>query len=363
MADLLAVEDEIAREIAGRLRLRLTATQRRRLDRRPTGNAEAYQFYIRGRFYWNQFTEDSTRKAIECFRQALAKDPEYALAYAGLADCYSVLGVHFWRPSEAFPEAKKALKRALELDDTLADVHVSLGFVLVCYDWQWPAAEREFQEALRLNPNLALAHSGYGFFLCTVGRVPESIAAYERAQKLDPLFPSAAADIAWCHFLVGRLDRALAACQHALEVDPNYRWAVLNLALFHVLSGSCEKAVVFAEKARGAGPEDPNALAVLGYVYARGGRTDVARATLAALEALAQRGYVAPFVRALVHAGLGEADEAFHWLRRAYEDRNHQLIGLARDPMLASLRTDPRFAALVRDVGSPCGAEAAEHQP
>jgi serine/threonine protein kinase/tetratricopeptide (TPR) repeat protein len=358
LADLLALEEEMAREIVDGLRLRLSETQRRRLGKRPTVNTEAYQLYLRGRFYWNQLTEDAVKKAINCFRQALAKDSEYALAYAGLADCYTVLGAQDWPPKEAFPEAKKALKRAVKLNDRLAEVHVSLGWVLMCYDREWLTAEREFRLGLKLNPNLADAHRGYGWYCAVVGRLDEAIAALERAKELDPLAPASTLDLAFGCFYAGQSGRARVELRRTLEIDANFFFAYLYGGLFAALEGNYAEGLAALQSASSLAPDNSNTTAFLGLVQALAGNRTEAGVALERLHAYAGRRYVQPTLFALVHAALGEKDEAFRWLGKAEEDRAPSLIYLRSDPIFNNLRSDPRFQALLRKVGFP-GASTA----
>src|SRR5438093_5579965 len=219
MADILAVQEEIASEIFEKLRLRVTGEEMKRAVRRQTDDPEAYQLYLKGRYYWNQGTVDGYKKSIEYLQQAIAKDPKYAVAYAGLADAYLYLG-SFW--VEAISEAKAAALKAIELDPTLAEAHVALGHIRLWLDWQWPAAELEFKQGISLNPNSALAHNQYALYLATMGRLDDAIAEVKRAQELDALSPIVNTDLGWYLLYAGRSGEAVDQFRKTLDLDPNY---------------------------------------------------------------------------------------------------------------------------------------------
>lgn len=234
-------------------------------------NVDAYHLYLRGRFYCDQYSEESTNRALDCFRQAIAKDPRYAPAYAGLADCYTMLGGQAWPPKEAFPDAKKALKQALELDDQLAEVHVSLGWILLCYEREWLTAGREFEQALKLNPHLPDAHKGYGWYCALSGRLEEGIAELERSKALDPLSPVLSSELALIYFWSGKRDRAHAEIRHTLEIDPSFFFGYQLVGLFAGVEGRYLEAIQALERALNLAKENPDATATLGFVHASAG--------------------------------------------------------------------------------------------
>jgi len=351
LTDLLGVQDEIAREITEKLRPHLNGEEKKRLGKRPTENPEAYQAYLVGRFHWNKRTEEGLKKAIEHFEQARAKDPAYALAYAGLADCYALLGDYsYLPPKEAFPKAKAAAARALELDETLAEAHTSLAFVKVQYDWDWPGAEEEYRRALALNPNYATAHQWYSEYLTAMGRHDEALAEIRRAQELDPLSLIIHAVEGRALYFARRYDEAIAQCRQTLAMDPNFGVAYLFLGRACVQAGKHEEAVAAFQKAHelsgGAA-----VLAELGHAYAAAGKRAEAQAVLDELEGLRTKGYVTASRMALLAAALGEKEEALAWLDRAYEERSDAIVFLKVEPRYDGLRPEPRFQDLMRRVG------------
>jgi TolB-like protein/Tfp pilus assembly protein PilF len=354
MADVQDVQETIAREISDRLRLRITGEKRQQIARRQTGNAEAYQLYLQGRFQWNKRTLDGMQQSIDLFQQAIAKDPQYALAHAGLADAYALLADYNVLPArEVMPRAKNAALRALQLDDTLAETHASLGWTKLTHDWAWPDAEREFQRAIQLNPNYATAHEWYGEYLILVGRGEEGLAAVQRAQTLEPasLVINRALGTALYH--LGRYDQAADQARKTLSMDATFVGAHVLLGRALLQKGSQGEAAGELQKALDLSEGNTSELAALGYAYAASGRRADALKILGELKERASQTYVQPIWIAVIHAALGEKDEALAWLEKGYEDRSGWLIYLKVDPMFAPLRADPRFADLVRRVGLP----------
>jgi TolB-like protein/Tfp pilus assembly protein PilF/predicted Ser/Thr protein kinase len=352
LADVLAVQEDISREISEKLRLRLTGEEKKRLTKRYTANGEAYQEYLKGRYYWNKRTEEGYQKGIEQFQQAIDKDPNYALAYTGLADCYSLLGrFGGLPPKEAFSKAKAEARKALEIDDQLAEAHNSLARV-IWNDWDWSSAEREFKRAEELNPNYATGHHWYAYFLSDMGRQDEAIAEIKRAQELDPLSLVINLDVGIVFYFARRYDQAIEQYRRALEMDPNFYRTYLYSGQAHVQKGRYEEAIAEMNKARQL-DDNQWVLGELGYAYAVAGKRGEAQKALDQLKGLSKRRYIDPYYVALIHAGLGEKDQAFAWLDKAYKERSTRLTSLIVDAELDSLRSDPRFAELVRKVGLP----------
>jgi len=346
MADIFAMQEEIAREITEKLRLQLTGDERKRLTKRATGNKEAYQLYLKGRYWLEKRTPEGFSKAIEYFQQAIAKDPTYALAYSGLSDCYGSLPAFgFVPPKEAFPRAKEAALKALEIDDTLAEAHTSLAMVKGLLDWDWPGGEREFQRAIALNPDYAMAHLWYGWTLANVGRLDESIAEMKRALELDPL----SLNINWMFgllfYFTRQYDQAIEQCRKTLELDPNFFLSHTFLGLAYVQKSMYKEGIAELEKAVAISSSNLS-LALLGYGYAAAGRRLEAQKVLDQLNELSKQKYVPPYHRAVICAGLVQNENAFEWLEKAYED--HFIVLIKVHPVFDSLHSDPRFADLLR---------------
>ena len=349
-ADIFSIQEDMAREISEALRYQLTAEQEQRLTRQHTASSEAYQAYLRGRYHWNQRTEQGFRRAIVRFQEAIEKDPGYALAYSGLADTYSILGFYFVSPTEAFPKAKSAAERALEFDDTLAEAHTSVAWVRLFYDWKFAEAEREFQRAVELNPTYATAPQWYSAYLQIMQRHNEAIESVRLAVELDPLSLIINADYgSWLGF-AGRHEEAAEQLRRTLELDPNWAVGYLRLGWNYADQGSVEEAIRAYEKAAGLSGGRIG-LGPLGHAYAKSGRIDEAQAVLGRLEELSTTGYISPPDMASVYAGLGDLDRSFEWLEKAYQQRSYELLFLRAFPAGKDLAADPRFADLMRRIG------------
>jgi len=351
LADILVVQEEIASHITEKLRLRLTGAEQQRLARRSAGNPEAYRLYLKGRYYTSRLTQEGFEKGIESFNQAIALDPNYALAYAGLGGCYINAVDLILPPREAMPKAKEALRRALAVDDTLAQAHVALAVIHWQYDWDWAAAEREFRRAIELNPNEARVHASYGFFLALMGRFDEGIAEEKRAQELDPLFVGASLQLGVVLHLARRYDQAVEQARQTINMDPNFWLAHTVLGRAYEQQGQLQDAIAECQKARQIDDTTAEILMDLGRAYAVAGQRAEAAAVLAELQARSRRSYVAPFHIAMVYVGLGQKEQALAWLERAYRERSWYLTWLKVAPEFDSLRPDPRFADLLRRVG------------
>ena len=351
--DVLALQGDIAREISGKLRLRLTSEERQRLNRRYTENPEAYQLYLRGQFYIGKGTAESLSRGREYLQKALDLDPNYALPYAGLAQYY--IGANEWLlpPKEAMPQAKAAAIKALQLDDKLAEAHLSLGWALWWYEWDWPGTEKEFKRAIELKPNYALAHALYGWYLVTLGRTDEGVAESKRAQALDSISLDTNGFVGTTLFLARRYDEAIAQNRKTIELDPDYWLFHYSLASVYEIKGMRADALAQFQKARQLENTFADTLGGLGYAYALAGKTGEARQALEELRLMSQRSYVPPFDLAIIYIGLGNKEEAFVQLNRAVDDRGIVCAFWKVLPEVDSLRPDPRFAALLQRVGLP----------
>jgi serine/threonine protein kinase/Tfp pilus assembly protein PilF len=357
--DIFAIQDEISHEISEKLRLELTRAQKRRLTKRHTQDPEAYRLYLKGRHHWNRWTEEGFYKAIEYFQQAVEKDPGYALAHAGIADTYVLLGWNsYLPPKDAFPKGKAAALEALEYDPDLGEAHTPLAAVLWLHDWQWREAEKEFQRSLELNPTYATANHWHAEYVMTMGRHAEATAQMKKSQALDPLSLIINVAIGWAHYMARRYDEALEQLRQTLELDPNYPVTHWILGLVYRTTGRYELAIVEGEKGVNLSGGSPLMRAALAHSYGKAGTTKEAREILDDLEKLAKCKYVAPHFFAGIHIGLGENDRAIEYLEKAYEEHSHWLIYLHIDPVMDDLRNDPRFQDLLRRVGLPTSSAA-----
>ena len=346
--DIFKIQEEIASEIIQKLRLRLTDTERKRLAKRHTEKTESYQLYLKGRFYWNKRTEEALKKGIEFFRQAIEVDPTYALAYAGIADCYAIL--NFFgdlSPKESATRATAAAKKALEIDDTLAEVHTSLGLVKLTYDWDWPGAEREFKRAIKLSPNYATARDWYSAYLMATGRIDDAIREIKHAQQLDPLSPIITTGLARQLYYACQPEQAIEQCVKILEMEPNFAPAHWFLGQSYEQQGKYDQAISELQQAVDLSGGRALMLGALGHAFAVSGRKAEAEDLLSKLQAESQRN-VPSLTLAFIFAGLGLKDQAFEWLDRAYDERFGWLIFLNVEPKLANLRSDSRFKKLLR---------------
>ena len=353
--EILWVETEIAREISENLRLRLTRVEKKRLDKRQTTSTDAYHLYLKGRYWWNKRTEEGLRQAMSFFEQAIAQDPGYAVAHAGMADCYYLLaGTAYgsFSPAEAVPKAKATVHKALELDDQLAEAHASLATILMS-EWEWAGAEREFHRAIALNPGYATAHQWYSFYLCALGRLDEALAEAQRAQELDPLSVIITRDVGLVFYYARRPDAAIEQYRKALELDPNFALARQAMGRAYLLKGMLAEAVAETERAVLLAQDNVAMQAALGHVYAVAGRVMEAQKILESLRDRSGRGYVSPVSIAVVCVGLGEIDSAFEYLEEAFRDRNGGLMTLMVHPVFEGLRSDPRYTDLLRRIGLP----------
>jgi len=352
-ADIIAVQDEISRDIAKGLRLRLTGEERSRLARRTTESVEAYTLYLKGRYFWNKRNEKGFDDAIACFRAAIELDPSYALAYTGLADCFALEGSMEYGitpPNDAMPKARAAATKALELDPEQAEAHASLGLVLWEYDWKRNDAERELRRAIELSPGYATAHQWLAEMLAEQGRADEAWREIERAQELDPLSLAIATDLGLLSYYQRDYEAAAQYLRAALAMDPNFHQGSLALGLTYLQQGEHAEAVEVLRTADQAVGGAPPTMAALGFASALAGRTGEARALLDGLLAASKEHYIPSYYIAAIHLGLGDHDHAFEWFDRACQERCSLLGTLKVDPVFDPLRADPRFAALMRCV-------------
>lgn len=332
---------------------RLTPEEKFKIQEMPTENLEAYNLYLQGRFFWNKRTEVGLRKAKEYFEQAIKIDQNYALAYTGLADCYNMLGAYSYLPSkEAFLQAKAAAEKALEIDESLAEAHVSITQVKEYYDWDWSGAEKEYKRAIELNPNYATAHQWYAEYLSLVGRSNEAIAEIKRAQELDPLSLIINVEAGRIYTYARQYDRAIEQFQKSLNMDPNYLPAHVFLALAYAYRGMSENAIEQIGKALELTREDDIfVLQYRGLIYSILGLIEKTNKILELLFRLSRQKYVSPFLIANMHACLDQKDQVFEWLEKAYVNRDSNMNHLKVSPALDNIRSDPRFIELLKKVG------------
>jgi TolB-like protein/DNA-binding winged helix-turn-helix (wHTH) protein/predicted negative regulator of RcsB-dependent stress response len=345
LTDMFQVESEVAQRIATALATTLSVSEKRALTAKPTANVEAYQAYLKGRYFWNKRTGEGFAKAAESFQRATAIDPNYAPAYAGLSDVYQFSAIFdVASRTQDYAKAREAAKRALELDETLAEPHASLGLIAMNYDWDWETAEREFRQASELNPNYATAHHWYAEFLVAVGRFDESLAEIKRARELDPLSLIINTDMGKVLYYSRRYDEAIAQLQETLRMDPDFHDAHIWLGSVYAKTGHYPEAISEFNKVRDNGW----VLGWLGYVYGVSGRRDEAKKVVNQLSQIETERPIDPSVMVCVYAGLGEKDAAFAAFEKEYEMRSVGMTSLKVNPWYDSLRSDPRFTDLLR---------------
>ena len=357
--DIFVVQDEISNEISGKLRLRLTRAEKKQLTKRHTENAEAYRLYLKGRHHWNRWTEEGFYKAIEYFRQAVEKDPSYALAYAGLADCYVLLGWNsYLPPKQAFPKGKAAANTALQLDQDLAEVHTPLAALLWLHDWQWEEAQTEFNRSLELGPTYATANHWYAEYAMTMGRHREAMTRMKKGLDLDPLSLIINVAVGWALYFARRYDEAIEQLRRTVDLDPNYPVTYWILGLLLRKTGSYDLAITEGEKGVKLSDGSPLMRAALAHTLGTAGRTKEALGMLDDLTELAKQKYVAPYFFAGIYIGLGENGRAIEYLEKCYEEHSHWLIYLHVDPSMDGLRDNQDFQGLLRRIGLPAPTTA-----
>jgi TolB-like protein/Tfp pilus assembly protein PilF len=355
LTDIFAVESEIAKTIAETLQAKLSGSEQNAIAARPTESTEAYQLYLKGRFFWNKRTGQNLNKAADYFNQAIAADPRYALAYVGLADAYVLMPLYgAGAPRDCYPKAKAAAKKALELDDASAEAHTSLAQVYCYYDLDYPQAIREFQRAIELNPNYATAHQWYGSSgLAALGQFDDAVAEVKSAIALDPLSLVINTDLGNTYYRARRYDQAVDQMRKTLEMDPAFYYAHWNLGSALAAKGALKPAIEEYEKARALN-DDPSMLGLLANAYAKSGNKAEALKIRDQLELVSKQRYVSGYSFALADLGLGNKEEALHWLEKAYGDRAGDALRFIKvEPLLDPLRGDPRFEALVAKIFPP----------
>jgi TolB-like protein/Tfp pilus assembly protein PilF len=350
--DVFAVQRDIAHRVADALRVEVLQGEERGIRKRATENTEAYDLYLKGRYFWNKRTVEGLKKAIDLFRSALKKDRGFARALTGASDAYASLAfLEFVRPRAAFPRARAAAEKALSIDGELAEAHNSLGFVRFLYDRDWVGAEREFRKAIQLNPNYAPAHHNYADYLKAMARFDEALAEITRAQELDPLSLAISTGVGHVLYLSRQYDKAILQYRAALELDPNFVLAHLWFGRPYLQKGMYTEAISELRKAVELSGGSTISLSTLGHAYASAGERDEAKKILVRLRERSRRQYVPSYWVALIYTGLGDKTKAFHWLRRAYREHSSWLAWVKVEPRFDVLRSDKRFSSLLQSMG------------
>jgi DNA-binding winged helix-turn-helix (wHTH) protein/tetratricopeptide (TPR) repeat protein len=350
-SDLLATQDEIAKAISDSLKFKLTVQEQIRLNKQPTKNIEAYNLYLRGRYFWNKYSKEWVLKAIDAFKEAISIDVNYALAYCGLADAYFRLSNVYFPPREVLPKAKEAALRAVEIDDNQAEAHSSLGLVRVYYDHDWTGAESAFRRALELDPHLVSAHQRYGSYLTFMGRFDEAIEHYETALELDPFSLQINMNLATTYYLKGEYERAINMLNETIELEPNYMPTHFLLGLVRIQEKRLPEAIAEFQLIYKLDEEAYLALGFMGYAHALAGERAEAETLLSILQDISLRKYVSPYSMLVIRLALGPKKRVFELLEQLYEECNDWLIWLKVSPELKVLRDDPKFKDLLRRVG------------
>jgi DNA-binding winged helix-turn-helix (wHTH) protein/TolB-like protein/tetratricopeptide (TPR) repeat protein len=350
--NIFAVQDAISERVASDLMVSLPGEARNDLARNYTKDPEAYQLFLVGRYHWNKRTGDGIRESIKFFQQAITQDPQYALAYVGLADAYTTLGsYHIAAPLKVLPLAREMAEKALKLDSRLAEAHATMGKILTDFVWDWPQAEKEFQTAIELQPNYSNAHHWYAVLLVSMGRADEAVREALRAQELEPRSAVINTLVGSTLYRARRYDQAIASLQKTLEAEPTFIAARFYLGLSYLMQGNHNEAVAEFQKGRETMPDNPDMIALLGYVAGLNGQRDLARSYQKELNEVAKRRYVAPFTQSAIPSGLGEWDEVFKWLEQCCEQRDSFIRGLKTDPLFDRVPKDQRFNALLHCAG------------
>jgi serine/threonine protein kinase/Flp pilus assembly protein TadD len=351
MEDIFAIQDEISLSIVDSLKLKLLKKEKAQLIKRYTEDQEAYSLYLKGRYFWNRRYEGGLQKGIEYFQKAIEKDASLAPAYAGIADCYCVMGIYNWiPPKEAYPKAKAATLKALEIDNTLSEAHASLGWIKMFYDWDWAAAEKAFQRAIELNPNYATAHEWYAMFLAPMARFDEAISELKKAQELDPLSLIIQAMGGYVYSFAGLSDKAIESCHKTIEMDPNFMLTYFYLGNAYIWNSKWKEAISAFQKLAALSGEGPLALGFLGFSYGMDGQKAEAQKILDRLNRQSEDKDAFPFFKSLVHIGLGDKARALDWLEKAFDEKESMIAAIKIWPPFDSLRQESRFEALLRKL-------------
>jgi TolB-like protein len=351
MTQIFAVQSDVAQNIAVALKAKLSSGEKERIEKKQTENTEAYQLYLKGRFYWNKRQVDDMRTAIEYFKKAIERDPDYALAYAGLASSYIVLSQHGIPQEECYAKAQSAATRALGIDSTLAEAYATLGVIVTFHDYDWKGAEKLFIRALEFEPGNPSVHQWYSLTLSFIGRSDEALSEIKRAQELDPLSLIINVNLGRVLYTMGQYDSAIEQYKNTLALDQNFPWAHLFLASVYAVQRRFDKALTEYEKVRSLVGSSPLALTYLGCMYARTGRRNDGLQVLEELLQMAQQGNAVSSGIAFLYYELGEKEKAFEWLEKVHQCRESYLLFLVTDPLWDDLRTDPRCIALLKKMG------------
>jgi serine/threonine protein kinase/Tfp pilus assembly protein PilF len=351
LSDIFVLQEEIANQIAGQLKIRLTPEAKKKLARRYTEDREAYDLYLKGRYFWNKRTTDDMEKGLKFFEQALTRDSGYVLAYSGVADYYiASMSNGTIAPKEAVPKAKEAIMKALAIDNSVAELHNTLGYIHALYDWDWAAAENKFHRAMELNPEYVESYHWYAHFLIATNRPEEALAASKKCLELDPLNFAYQSHLGWHYWCVGEYENGIRHLQKVLDLDPSYLVAHFMLGRCYEGKGMREEAISEYLKSLSR-MREPENVSALGHAYATSGRKEEAVKVLKQLQSMADQSYVSPCYFVLVLCGLGQVEGALHWLEVAFEERDPELIYLGVDPRYDLIRTHPRFQDIQRRVG------------
>ncbi len=360
--DVLQIEDSISEKVATALLPQLTGDEQHQLSKRGTDSSEAFEAYLRGRYYWNSYTETGLAKALESYQRAIKLDPDYALAYTGIADYYNWLGVFGIKPfAECSAAAKQAAAKAVELDSTSAEAYTALGFATVCHDFDWAVAEGQHRRALEINPNYATAHNWYAFHLTMEGRFEEGIEQILRTRELDPLSPAVLQALGWCYYQSRRFDEAVATFRAMLDAAPEFPYGLITYSWILRHIGTMDEAVKAGEKALDLSGGGQLYIAALGASYAAAGKQQEARAVLERLNQMMVHGYVSPYQRALIHLHLGERERALELLQQANTIKDAWIVWLGVEPQWDPLRGEPAFEAILRDLRHPAAGRKIGH--
>src|SRR6266478_3386161 len=353
IADLVAIKQAIAQEVTAKLKLKLSSEEQRRLVKRDSTNAEAYQFYLRGRYFWNKRTSDGIKQAIEHFQQSIERDPNFALGHVGLADSYTGLTFYnFAAPHETMPKAKESAIKALALDDTLAEAHATLAHILINYDWNSSSAEKEFKRSIELNPEYATGHQWYAIhYLTATGRLEEALQEMKRALELEPASLVMNTFMGATLYYAGRYDEAIDQCRRTIEMDPNFAVAHWHLGLAYEQKQVLDAATEEFKKAISLSGGSPLMRAALARAYAKSQKKHEANEMLNELNELWKQQYVSAYEVATIYVVLGNSEQAFQLLAKAYAEHSFHLANLNVCPHFKSVRSDPRFQDLVQRIG------------
>jgi tetratricopeptide (TPR) repeat protein len=350
MSEIISMQEEIAKQISEKLQLKLTGEDERRLSKRYTNDSEAYHLYLRGRFYWNKRTEEALNKGIDYFNQAIKKDPGYALAYVGVANCYaSLTELEASAPKELYPKVRAAAARAIEIDDTLAEAHTTLAAVNE-YEWDWAEAENQYKRAIELNPNYETAHHWYAAYLTSRLRPDEAIREMKVALELDPLSLIINTSMGRVFYGARKYDQAIEQLRKTIDLDPSFAEAHFQIGMTYEAKRMYEEAIAEFQKSVEL-YEEPAMMAWVARASAVAGRRAEAERFLAEMTEMSKQNYVPPYPVATVYAALGDKDRAFEWLEKVYQDHSYYVVWLNIDPVFDQMRADPRFQDLLVRIG------------